>query len=74
MKPPIDLTVYPDREPPTDFADDGERADYVMRVCGAWDFGVPPDSATIALFADWRAIFDAYPLRTRRHTTRFARS
>ena len=62
MKTPIDLTVYPDREPPTDFIDDGERADYVMRVCGAWDYGVPPYSETLALFAGWRDVFDAYPL------------
>jgi hypothetical protein len=62
MSGPIDLTVYPDVEHGPEFADDGDRADYVMRVCAAWDFGVPPELATLAQFSAWRDVFDAYPL------------
>jgi hypothetical protein len=46
----------------TDFADDVERAEYVERVCGAWDFGIPPEPPTFALFSEWRNVFDEYPL------------
>ena len=62
MTAPIDFTVYPDEDHAPEFADDGDRADYVMRVCGAWDFGVPPAHETIELFSAWRRVFDAYPL------------
>jgi len=58
----IDHSVYPDIEHGEDFEDDGDRADYVMRVCAAWDFGVPPERATVALFREWRSIFDRFPL------------
>ncbi len=52
----IDHSVYPDIEHGEDFEDDGDRADYVMRVCAAWDLGVPPERATVALFREWRSI------------------
>lgn len=61
-RPPIDHSVYPDleelplpKEPP-------ERADYVHRVCAAWDFGIVPEAETFDLFRGWREVFDRYPL------------
>mgnify|MGYP000250596405 CR=1 FL=1 len=59
----IDGSVYPDlTEPPVDLAEDADRADYVHRVCAAWDFGVHPDPETFELFAGWRTVFDRFPL------------
>jgi hypothetical protein len=59
----LDLTVYPDLEnPPTELTTNEDRADYVARICGAWDFGVFPTPATFMLFEEWRDIFDRFPL------------
>lgn len=59
----IDGSVYPDVAPPAALASSSDRADYVQRICGAWDFGIAPTPATLSLFAAWRGVFDAYPLR-----------
>lgn len=60
----LDLSVFPDLdEPPTMFVSDPDRADYVARICGAWDFDIVPTPATFRLFAGWRDVFDRYPLR-----------
>jgi hypothetical protein len=58
----IDHSVYPDIEHGDDFADDFDRADYIHRICTAWDFGVPPESQTVALFREWRGVFDRFPV------------
>jgi hypothetical protein len=59
----MDLTVYPDLdELPREFKTDFDRAEYLARICGAWDFGIFPTSETFELFADWRDIFDRFPL------------
>lgn len=61
----IDQTVYPDLlEPPDTFNSSEERADYVHRVCSAWDFHVHPEPETFSLFSKWKDIFDQYPLPT----------
>lgn len=60
----IDYSVFPDREMPIAIETDGEKADYVARICAAWDFGLIPTRETIALFAQWREIFDRYPIVT----------
>jgi hypothetical protein len=63
MTMPIDQSVYPDAdEPPTDLPDDFAKADYIHRICTAWDFGVFPDRATFTLFAGWKDIFDRFPV------------
>jgi hypothetical protein len=63
MEPMLDGSVYPDREGVPDTLDsDEDKADYVARVCGAWDFGLVPTPTTFALFAEWRAVFDRFPL------------
>ncbi len=61
----LDLTVYPDfDEPPTELTTDGDKAEYLARICGAWDFGVFPTEETFEMFAEpeWRDIFDRFPL------------
>lgn len=61
----IDHSVYPDLDAPPDALETpGEKADYVHRICGAWDFGIVPDSDTFRLFRGWRDVFDRYPLPT----------
>jgi len=62
----IDHSVYPDREHGDDlitaFVSDIERAEYVERICAAWDFDIRPEEATFALFRGWKHIFDEFPL------------
>lgn len=61
----IDYSVYPDvDELPTDFSSLEAQADYLTRVCGAWDFGMIPTPETFELFATWRVAFDTFPLTT----------
>lgn len=61
----IDHAVYPDLDyPPDELMTPYEKADYVHRVCTAWDFGVPPEPATFELFSQWREIFDHFPVLT----------
>ncbi len=59
----LDGSVYPDLDsPPIDLPTDEAKADYVARICGAWDFGILPDRETFALFATWRLIFERFPV------------
>ncbi|MEA2689084.1 MAG: hypothetical protein QOD51_1691 [Candidatus Eremiobacteraeota bacterium] len=58
----IDHSAYPDTEHGDDFEDDYDRADYVHRICTAWDFGVPPEAYTVELFRGWRDVFDRFPI------------
>ena len=61
----LDHSVFPDvGEPPEELADDLARADYVHRICAAWDFGVHPDQQTFVLFATRRDVFDRFPVLT----------
>jgi hypothetical protein len=58
----IDRSVYPDIPHGDEFTDEYDRADYLQRICSAIDFGVPPDSETLALLSGWRDVFDRFPL------------
>lgn len=59
----IDHSVYPDLEVLPDSLERPEdRADYIHRICAAWDFGIVPEPQTFRLFRTWRAVFDAYTL------------
>lgn len=61
----IDGSVFPEREaPPRTLHSVEDQADYVHRVCAAWDYGVPPDAHTFALFSAWRDVFDRFPIVT----------
>jgi hypothetical protein len=63
MTTPIDQSVYPDLDqPPDELVDDFAKADYLHRICTAWDFGIMPDRATSKLFAGWKDIFDRFPV------------
>ena len=61
----IDHSVYPDLDsPPVSLNTPEDQADYVHRICCAWDFGIHPDPETFALFATWKEIFDRFPIPT----------
>jgi hypothetical protein len=62
MTPAIDALFYPDCEPPADLRDEGDAADYLMRVCGAYDFGIPPRPEVVATLRTMRDTFDRFPL------------
>lgn len=59
----IDQSVYPDMEkPPIALETVADKADYVHRVCAAWDHGIQPDPETFDLFSRWRDVFDLHPI------------
>lgn len=59
----IDHSVYPDLdELPESFETVEDKADYVHRICSAWDYGVHPERETFALFEGWREVFDRFPV------------
>jgi hypothetical protein len=62
MNPAIDASLYPDRKPPADLSSEYEAADYLQRVCAAFDFGVIPAGAVLEELRRHREIFDRYPL------------
>ncbi len=60
----LDATLYPDLDVvPDELNTDAEKADYLARVCAAWDFGVFPEPSTLALLAGMRAIFERFPVQ-----------
>lgn len=58
----IDGALYPDCDPPTDLRDEHEAADFLMRVCGACDFGMPPSDETVVTLRTLRDTFDRFPI------------
>jgi hypothetical protein len=61
----IDESVYPDvSSPPNDLPSLEARAEYVHRVCSAWDFHIHPEPETFQLFSEWEEVFDRFPLPT----------
>lgn len=64
--PYIDHTVYPDREALYDLKEDflsiEEKADYLDRICAAWDFDVRPEHETFLLLRTWKDVFDSFPV------------
>jgi hypothetical protein len=61
----LDLSVYPDLEdPPHELTTDYDKADYVARICGAWDYGIFPTPETFELFSGWHDVFDRFPVLT----------
>lgn len=60
---PLDHSVYPDLDAPPDvLPTPRDKADYLHRVCAAFDFGIFPERDDWNRFSSWRTIFDAYPL------------
>lgn len=43
----LDGTLYPETEPPSGLTDVLDRADFLARLCAAWDFGVLPYPETV---------------------------
>ncbi|MCC6422456.1 MAG: hypothetical protein IT447_03185 [Phycisphaerales bacterium] len=65
MSTPIDHSVYPDLDrPPSELESAEAKADYIHRICSAWDFGIQPEPATFNLFSQWREVFDRFPIVT----------
>lgn len=60
--PVLDRRLYPDVPVPTSLQTDFDRADYLQRFCGAWDFGFVPSGRMILALAAWRDIADRYPI------------
>jgi hypothetical protein len=58
----IDRSVYPDVDPPTALPSPEARADYLHRICAAFDFGIFPEETDWSTFAGWKEIFDRFPL------------
>ena len=59
----LDQTVYPEfEEPPDSLETPEEKADYVHRICSAFDFGIFPEETDWELFRGWKEIFDRFPL------------
>lgn len=48
----IDQSVYPDVEPPEELTSFEDWADYLQRICGAFDFGIFPERDDWELFAE----------------------
>jgi hypothetical protein len=63
MTPYIDQSLYPEyADPPETLGTQEERADYVHRVCSAWDFDIYPERDTFALLRTWKDVFDRFPM------------
>jgi len=61
----IDHSVYPELdEPPEMLESVYDKADYVHRVCTAWDFHIFPERETFELFSDWKEVFDRFAVPT----------
>ncbi len=62
MLPEIDHSLYPDTEAPASLASVSDAAEYVHRVCAAYDFGIPPSDGVIETLRSLRNVFDRFPL------------
>ena len=62
MADAIDHSLYPDTAAPEDLRDEFVAADYVQRVCGAYDFGIVPSAEVLGTLRGLRAVFDRFPL------------
>jgi len=62
----LDGALYPDTAPPASLPALGDRVDFLVRLCGAWDFGVLPELATIDEIRkpEWREAVDMCRLLT----------
>lgn len=62
----IDGTLYPDRAIPETLESLADRVDFLVRLCGAWDFGILPRPETLRVICrpDWREPIDACRLLT----------
>ncbi len=56
----IDGSLYPDTEVPDRLDTIEEKIDFLVRLCGAWDFGILPELETVAEIRkpEWREAVD----------------
>ncbi len=62
MLPEIDHSLYPDTDAPESLDSEYDAAEYVQRVCGAYDFGIPPSDGVLETLRSQRTVFDKYPM------------
>lgn len=64
--PYIDYSVYPDVSDASELPDAlvtmEDKADYIERICAAWDFDIYPERETFALLRTWKDVFDRFPM------------
>jgi hypothetical protein len=62
----IDGTLYPDRQMPASLETLADWVDFLVRLCGAWDFGLLPRRETVleVRHRDWCEAVDACRLLT----------
>ncbi len=62
----IDGSLYPDTEIPENLPTLADRVDFLVRLCGAWDFGILPDWETVEEIRrfDWREAVEETNLLT----------
>jgi|SRR6185436_1010734 len=62
----IDGSLYPDTEIPEDLPALADRVDFLVRLCGAWDFGILPEWETVEEIRrpEWQEAVDATRLLT----------
>ncbi len=62
----IDGSLYPDTAVPDALDNLEDRVDFLVRLCGAWDFGILPEWETVVEIrrSRWREAVDASRLLT----------
>lgn len=62
----VDGTLYPDRDPPERLETLADRVDFLVRLCGAWDFGILPTAEMVEEVRrpEWREAVDTTRLLT----------
>ncbi len=60
--PVLDRRLYPDVPVPESLDTVLEKADYLQRLCAAWDFGLVPSGRMILALRDWREVADRFPI------------
>jgi len=62
----IDGALYPDTETPATLDTLAEKADFLARLCAAWDFGLLPEKETVAEIRrpEWRQAVEECRLLT----------
>ena len=59
----LDHSVYPDAiSPPDELPTEADQAEYMHRICSAFDFGIFPEKADWERFSKWKPVFDRFPL------------
>ena len=62
----MDAALYPDAEVPKNLDTLSSQIDFLVRLCGAWDFGILPSSETVTEIRkpEWQDAVDACRMLT----------